>query len=269
MVKENQLNKTCMNCGLQKQISAFLQISGPEGTSYGNICSTCRGSGLGKVVTIPENESDERHSSSSAGLKIDAKSKIHLDIEKKQLKQNQKETEIKETKKLESAKENLLDRKEKKEDAEQKHRQSYIEQKKTEGFLNYQSKKPTQQLPPVAASEKEAVLKKAVLDQHGILATLHKEDAAKHEDKIKNTDLSNIDLDFSQPVEKLRSAEFNKAATAQGWLRTGNAATRFLTNNQATHKTEQTLSADNQKDPLEEYLNEAFQPESPGSSRRR
>jgi hypothetical protein len=267
MVKQNQLNKTCMSCGLQKQISAYLQISGPEGTSYGSICSTCRGSGLGKAVTIPENDSEERHSSSSTGLKIDAKAKAHIDIEKKQLKQNQKEIEIKENKKLESAKEDLLDRKEKKEDAEQKHRQSYIEPKKTEGFLNYQSKKPAQKL-PIVASEKDAVLKKAVLDQHGILATLHKEDAAKHEDKIKNTDLSNIDLDFSQPLEKLRSAEFNKAASAQGWLRTGNVGARFLANNQATNKTEQALSADNKKDPLEEYLNEAFQPESPGTRRR-
>jgi hypothetical protein len=267
MVKQNQLNKTCMSCGLQKQISAFLQISGPEGTSYGSICATCRGSGLGKAVVIPENESEERHSSSSTGLKIDAKAKVHLDIEKKQFKQNQKETEIKETKKLESIKEDILDRKEKKEDAELKHRQSYIEPKKTEGFLNYKSKKPAQK-PPIVASEKDAVIKKAALDQHGILATLHKEDAAKHEDKIKNTDLSNIDLDFSQPLEKLRSAEFNKAASAQGWLRTGTAASRFLANNPATNKSEQAHSADNQKDPLEEYLNKVFQPESPGSRRR-
>jgi hypothetical protein len=268
MVKQNQLSKTCFNCGLQKQLSAFLQISGPEGTSYGNICSTCRGSGLGKEIVIPEKENEERQSSSSTGLKIDAKTKVHIEFETKQRLQNQKETEIKETKKRESTKEELLERKEKKNEAEQKHRQAYIEPKKKDGFLNYQSTKPAQKL--ITAPEKEAVIKKAVMDQHGILQTLHKEELAKHEEKVKGMDLVNIDVDLSQPLEKTRSAEFNKAAKAQAWLRTGavHTTSQFLTKNPAAQKTAEVAHPENRDDALVDALKEVFEPNSPGSRRR-
>ena len=266
MVKQNQLSKICFNCGLQKQLSAFLQISGPEGSSYGNICSTCRGSGLGKEIVIPEKENEERHSSSSTGLKIDAKTKVHLDIENKQRVQSQKETEIKETKKRESTKDELLERKEKKDEAELKHREAYIEPKKKDSFLNYQSKKPAQK--PITAPEKEAVIKKAVMDQHGILQTLHKEELAKHEEKVKGTDLVNIDVDLSQPLEKMRSAEFNKAAKAQAWLRTGvsHGASQFLAKNPAAQKSAE--MSNQHDDSLVDALKDVFEPSSPGSRRR-
>ena len=267
MTSQIQLNKTCINCGLQKQISAFLQISGPEGTSYGNICSTCRGSGLGKAVVIPEKE-DERQSSSSTGLKIDAKSKVHIDVEKKQRIQNESELDIKEAKKKELTQDELLERKDKNKESEQKHRQAYIEPKKKEGFLNYQSKKPAQQ--PITAPEKEAVIKKTVQDQHGILESLQKEDTQKHDEKSKGIDLLNMDVDLSQPLEKFRSAEFMKAAKAQGWLRAGaihNTPAQHAKSN-APPSAEKSHQADHKEDPLVENIKEIFEPTSPGTRRR-
>jgi hypothetical protein len=272
MSKQNQLAKTCFNCGLQKQISAFLQISGPEGTSYGNICSTCRGSGLGKEIVIPEKENEERHSSGSTGLKIDAKTKVHIETEKKQQKQNQKELEIKETKKRESTQDELLERKDKKNEAEQKHRQGYLEPKKKDSFLNYQSQKPPQK--PFTTSEKEAVIKKTALDQHGILDTLHKEEAAKHEEKVNAINLTESYVDPSQTGElKFQSAEFMKV---KAWLGAGSAIRtyerQFLTKSAPTHNTNttaaQTHNADDKKDSVADYINETFEPNSPGSRRR-
>lgn len=36
------LSKTCSVCGLQKSLSAFLELTGSQGTTYGNVCSACR-----------------------------------------------------------------------------------------------------------------------------------------------------------------------------------------------------------------------------------
>ncbi|OGT58331.1 MAG: hypothetical protein A3F14_03435 [Gammaproteobacteria bacterium RIFCSPHIGHO2_12_FULL_43_28] len=72
------LMKTCSICGLQKPLSAFLQVTGPEGTNYGNICAACR-------KTQPEKPTEnEEATSSTTGHKIDAKAKARGDIDKKQ-----------------------------------------------------------------------------------------------------------------------------------------------------------------------------------------
>jgi hypothetical protein len=84
---KNQLSKTCINCGLQKPLTAYLQIAGAEGSTYGNICSTCRGSGLGKKVTLPVME-DTSSSSSSTGLTW--KRKLSLKNVKKKIRKNAK-----------------------------------------------------------------------------------------------------------------------------------------------------------------------------------
>src|ERR1700722_17983588 len=96
---DNQLSKTCVSCGLQKPLTAFLQISGPEGSSYGNVCSTCRGSGLGRKIVIPAVE--EEHSTSSTGLKIDAKAKQQIEREKKRKSEEKNVLEHKEEQKHE------------------------------------------------------------------------------------------------------------------------------------------------------------------------
>jgi hypothetical protein len=77
----NRVTKSCVICGLEKPLTAYLQITGPQGSSYGNICSTCRGSGHGKKVVIPH--VDDEHSSSSTGLKIDAKKRLKVEIDHK------------------------------------------------------------------------------------------------------------------------------------------------------------------------------------------
>jgi hypothetical protein len=53
----NTLSKNCSSCGLQKPLSAFLQISGPEGATYGTICSSCQKTNLTASKT-PKTDSD-------------------------------------------------------------------------------------------------------------------------------------------------------------------------------------------------------------------
>jgi hypothetical protein len=260
MVKHIQLTKTCINCGLQKQISAFLQISGPEGTSYGNICSTCRGSAVGKTVVIPESE--EHHSSSGAtGLKIDSKTKVHIDTEKQQQKLDKTERDIKEAKKEELEKTVVQERKDDTTTAEQKHRQDYLEPTKKDSFLNYLSKKPPPK--PITATEKADVIRKTALDQHGILDTLIKEDHTKQDEKSKGIDMVNIDADLSQShLEKFRSPEFLKAAKAQGWIRMSGI------HGSPGQQAKPADGAPKKDDPLRENLKEIFDPKSPGTRRR-
>lgn len=80
--KDASLVKTCSNCGLQKPLSAFMQIAGPEGTTYGNICSSCRKTVMERAAKIPE---PDESSSSTSGFKVDSKAKVRGDVDKKEL----------------------------------------------------------------------------------------------------------------------------------------------------------------------------------------
>ena len=82
-----QLTRSCLVCGLEKPLAAFLQITGTQGTIYGNTCSSCRGSGAKDKSTYPTPEREEENSG-GAGLKIDSKAKIHQE----EIKANSKKT---------------------------------------------------------------------------------------------------------------------------------------------------------------------------------
>jgi hypothetical protein len=77
------LTKTCSACGMQKSLSAFLEASGPQGTTYGSICSACRKTGM-------DNPSDAKADDEGAPTefthklkhKMDAKSKIFGEVDK-------------------------------------------------------------------------------------------------------------------------------------------------------------------------------------------
>lgn len=75
------LFKTCSACGQQKPLSAFLQMTGPNGTTYGTICTDCRKANADK---LPAQEQDET-TTSNTGLKVDSKAKVADDLEKNKL----------------------------------------------------------------------------------------------------------------------------------------------------------------------------------------
>jgi hypothetical protein len=296
---KTQINKTCISCGLEKPLNAFLQIAGPRGTSYGNICATCRGSGLGKSIVIPEAENEDHNSSTSTGLKIDSKTKIHLDAERKQLSEKRKELEIQEIKKEESETNALTLDTDKKQASEKKHRQEYIEPKNAEGFLNYKSKQSPRTANTTDARGNNVLITKANLDNQIRTETLGKEESFKSDEQAKaiNTTDSYIDPTIAGQL-KYEGEAFKRAKT---WLGKGAAISTFerqflskqmpienKTNRLAESPNEKIgkdikaqktalersfldkqASTENNKNPIVTYLQENLQPKTPNSGRRR
>jgi len=74
------LTKICNSCGQQRPLSAFLQLTGPQGTTYGNTCAPCRKANLEKPQSPKE---PEEKTSSTTGVKIDSKTKVKGEIDKR------------------------------------------------------------------------------------------------------------------------------------------------------------------------------------------
>jgi hypothetical protein len=132
----NALTRTCTACSLQKPLSAFLQVSGDQGTSYGNLCATCRGAGI-KDPTLIEPREDERSTTTSSGLRIGAKEKNEIEKKQKDQLNRDKETQKKAASKQVTLNDEKSTKEELKEQAEKKHR-DFINTKAR--LLNYQSK---------------------------------------------------------------------------------------------------------------------------------
>lgn len=77
--------KTCTNCGQQKPISAFLEMGGEQGTSYGNICSTCRKTTLDELQRRKKTDAEGSSTTTDVGHKIDTEAKIQGEIDKREL----------------------------------------------------------------------------------------------------------------------------------------------------------------------------------------
>ncbi len=132
MKTSTQLTRICAVCGIQKPLSAFLQISGAHGTTYGTVCATCRSAGLKEKTAAPIE--DER-SPTGAGTRIGAKEKVFMEKEQIRQAKDVKELhkkEIKERDELETKKFESIQAREK---AEKEHRKNYLETKKQQGFL--------------------------------------------------------------------------------------------------------------------------------------
>lgn len=187
MTKQPPLTRTCTICGIEKSLSAFLYISGTQGTIYGSICSSCRSSGA-KEKTISVH--DDGRSSTSAGMRIGAKER--LEIEKKQLQEQQErqEKQEKEVKKRDKVSLEHFERLEQKEKGEKDHRETYIEEKKKLEFLNYKSKQPASG--PIGQKKEDPTLTPAPLleEKQRITETINREEKAKQDQRATTLDLS-------------------------------------------------------------------------------
>lgn len=79
------LLKICSVCKEKKPLSAFLQLSDKQGTTYGNICASCRKQ-LSAKTTAPT-PTDEESSGTSTKAKIDSKTKVHDAKDKRQIRE--------------------------------------------------------------------------------------------------------------------------------------------------------------------------------------
>src|SRR5690348_10216895 len=93
MTKPNQaLLKTCISCGQQKPLSAFLQFSGQLGSTYGNVCASCRKTTLEK----PAPKEPEESTRSDSGFNLGSKAKVAGDRDKQQIRQQREELNLEE-----------------------------------------------------------------------------------------------------------------------------------------------------------------------------
>lgn len=116
------LTKTCVNCGQQKPLSAFLEMSSSHGASYGNVCAACR-----KTVQERRKKTDaEGSTTSETGHKIDSKTKIHEAVGKREKFQQTEEDYHKERDLNEAKSEEIIEKKQITEHREKKHRQDFL-----------------------------------------------------------------------------------------------------------------------------------------------
>lgn len=76
------LLKTCASCGKQKPLAAFLQLSGAEGATYGNICSACRKTNLEKSAAEKEDAGTRRE---TGGTRFTSEVRAKTEADKKEL----------------------------------------------------------------------------------------------------------------------------------------------------------------------------------------
>lgn len=192
------LSRTCLACGLEKPLAAFLQISGTQGTVYGNICSNCRSTGAKGKAILPKPSDEEQ--SGGVGLKIDSKTRIQQEFQKKLQEKKLKDLTHEEKVQREKLILTKTERGEIKDKAEKYHRQGFIEVQKKPGFIGEQAKKqpsdkkPTQETGFMTEKEREIAEQKL-------------KEALEHETQL-NPDLGQTFIDFQ--LEKFKTARFGE-----------------------------------------------------------
>lgn len=247
--------RTCSHCGEEKPLAAFLQLSGSQGTVYGNICSTCR-SEKAKNKQVPTDEERGKNS----GLRIDSNAKVQIEAEQKRHEKKRQETAIEDLKNrddLISDKSNKIEKKEKAE----KHHRNFLDSKNRRGFLTTTEKKIAQ----TKAAQKDA------LTQHEQHLDFHKkEETQKIEDVAKQEALNNT-TDYSSGVSidpGIGGIRFQVGGTHER-LEAILGKSGFLNRLNQQRKQEKApppQSPTTEKDPLVEYIKDNLKP---SSTRRR
>lgn len=133
---QTTISKNCSSCGLQKPLSAFLQITGPEGATYGHICSACHKTNLSKPKTpISDGEGS---TTSETDNRIGAEERIFDAAEKKKQFEETSELYRKEEEKDELISTIQIDKVNKIAKGEKDHRESYLQKRP---FLSGHEKK--------------------------------------------------------------------------------------------------------------------------------
>jgi hypothetical protein len=218
------LTKTCSSCGLSKPLSAFLQISGPEGSTYTNICSTCRKAypeGLKSPDKDESTTSDTSHS-------IDSKSKVKAETDKRDLSKQIEENYFDEREKNELTQAKQIEKKGFLSRSEKEHRETYL---KKGSFLDNARKNQ-----PVDAA-----------NVHGSAAQ------AMEAEKFN----------FAAPIEGMRTPQLKHSGSVfnsfKAWL--GGSAPIAKATHQAKASADQAKKAPTQTD-VTEYIDNTWGPNS-------
>lgn len=180
------LTRTCIVCSVEKPLSAFLQITGKQGTVYGAICFSCRSAGK----TEKAKPHDDERSSTSSGMRIGAKQRLEIEQKQKQEYREREQKREEHAKKHEQVSLNTAERIEKQEKAEKDHRELFIEEKK-KAFLNYQSKKMPASIKTLIGQPREQTSAQTVIAEDKIRL----EEASKKEEAVKKNEARVTTLD--------------------------------------------------------------------------
>lgn len=227
----SSLTKTCSICGFLKPLSAFLEVTGPEGTTYSNICSSCRKT----YLQDKEKKEQEESTTDTTKIRIDSKSKVHGDVSKEEHRQNQQELYEEEREKTEGELSKDILKTETSAKEEKKHRNSFLEKSALRGSKkNQETQAPS--FEEQNTQEKNIDLSSPFIDtQHG--------------DKLK----------FGEEFRKFRTAygeEFKKFST---WIGKGSHIEKNAKN--AAEKTDQKdKNKAITKDTVSDYSNKKWGP---------
>jgi hypothetical protein len=123
----SSFTKICASCGLEKPLSAFLELSGDAAGTYGNICGTCRKS---HIENLKSKDAAEGSSRTETGHKIDSKVKVAKDIDKKQTAERIEEEYHEERDENELIESDELEKKDTKQSVERKHRETFLDRRR-------------------------------------------------------------------------------------------------------------------------------------------
>lgn len=179
--KSNFPTRVCSACGIEKPLSAFLQISGLKGSGYGNICSTCRGAGMDSPLKKPEKLEDR--GSTSSDVRIDADSRQVAELEQKKAAAEKDQA----TREDREAKEKLTDFKDRKITREQFEKHVREELIKSKSIFSQPGQKTTD---AKARTENLARSTAPSEVERAVESKLREEEAAKTEAGLTGIDLS-------------------------------------------------------------------------------
>lgn len=254
-MSQNQLTRVCAACGIEKPLSAFLQISGKQGNTYGNICATCRRQGK----TAPGTQEDDAGGGRSVGHRIGTKEKVYAETETKRQIKDLKELYRQEINK----KEERLDKKTKETDTieqERKdHRTNYIEAKQ-KTFLDSKREKV------------EASIERTLADREKTMESIKQEDLVRRELQIASWDMPGGYVDPQAALAKYKEGSFLQFKTWLGKSAHMNATERIYNSKPESPNAKNTEAAKKEpprkgKEPsIDEYLDKRA---GPNSSRKR
>ncbi len=270
MDKENLLTRVCTSCGEKKSLSAFLQLGGNQGTTYGAICSDCR-----RTVIKPKQAPKESgETSTSSGNRIGNQQKVAIELERKRQHQSLQEFYQQEKKQQDHALNKLEKSSEEIEKVDRKSHKLYIENQKQHGFLRNTKNVATVAVRTAATPRTAIEISSEIKQRESVAQT---EDKQKRETSMQD-EIKLTTIDFSVPFldPAILGVRHNSISLLRfkQWLGESAPTARnailkklnqmYTQNNKAekSHKAHHEHKHEHKTDPLEEFIEKHLSPSS-------
>ncbi len=235
------LTKSCTVCGLQKPLSAFLELGGQRAI-YGNICSSCRKTAMEKAKLPKDSEGS---TTSTSGHRVDSKAKVQGDINKEKEREKIKDLYREEGVKDEKVESALTQDREK----TKEHERRKLDKS---SFLTAPRK-------PIEAKQTERATQQA----QQIEQSAQQAESSKLERQQKGTDFSSPFEGTRVSQERFKSAVFRQFAT---WIGAnspiGQTMGNALNQQNKANAEKNAKNAAKSDEPLTDYIKQEWKPKS-------